>query len=133
MCGGKGGMIGSIFSGVENMANAVQSDAVAKGNAKTVRSVAQLNSKKIIEQGKKGASSVRAAAAENGLDVDVGSAAMIQDEITGDASYNSTMNLSDASWQASQIKQQGKMQRNSYGMKSASSFIDAGAQAMGWK
>lgn len=131
MCGG--GMIQSIFSGVENMANAVQSDAVAKGNAKTVRSVAQLNSKKIIEQGKKGASSARAAAAENGLDVDVGSAAMIQDEITGDASYNSTMNLSDASWQASQIKQQGKMQRNSYGMKSASNFIDAGAQAAGWK
>ncbi len=131
MCGG--GMIQSIFSGVENMANAVQSDAVAKGNAKTVRSVSQLNSKKIIEQGKKGASSARAAAAENGLDVDVGSAAMIQDEITGDASYNSTMNLSDASWQASQIKQQGKMQRNSYGMKSASNFIDAGAQAAGWK
>ena len=131
MCGG--GMIQSIFSGVENMANAVQSDAVAKGNAKTVRSVAQLNSKKIIEQGKKGASSARAAAAENGLDVDVGSAAMIQDEITGDASYNSTMNLSDASWQASQIKQHGKMQRNSYGMKSASNFIDAGAQAAGWK
>lgn len=131
MCGG--GMIQSIFSGVENMANAVQSDAVAKGNAKTVRSVAQLNSKKIIEQGKKGASSARAAAAENGLDVDVGSAAMIQDEITGDASYNSTMNLSDASWQASQIKQQGKMQRNSYGMKAASNFIDAGAQAAGWK
>lgn len=131
MCGG--GMIQSIFSGVENMANAVQSDAVAKGNAKTVRSVAQLNSKKIIEQGKKGASSARAAAAENGLDVDVGSAAMIQDEIIGDASYNSTMNLSDASWQASQIKQQGKMQRNSYGMKAASNFIDAGAQAAGWK
>ena len=131
MCGG--GMVQSIFSGVENMANAVQSDAVAKGNAKTVRSVAQLNSKKIIEQGKKGASSARAAAAENGLDVDVGSAAMIQDEITGDASYNSTMNLSDASWQASQIKQQGKMQRNSYGMKAASNFIDAGAQAAGWK
>lgn len=131
MCGG--GMVQSIFSGVENMANAVQSDAVAKGNAKTVRSVSQLNSKKIIEQGKKGASSARAAAAENGLDVDVGSAAMIQDEITGDASYNSTMNLSDASWQASQIKQQGKMQRNSYGMKAASNFIDAGAQAAGWK
>ena len=131
MCGG--GVISSVFSGVENMANAVQSDAVAKGNAKTVRSVSQLNSKKIIEQGKKGASSARAAAAENGLDVDVGSAAMIQDEITGDASYNSTMNLSDASWQASQIKQQGKMQRNSYGMKSASNFIDAGAQAAGWK
>ena len=131
MCGG--GMIGSIFSGVENMANAVQSDAVAKGNAKTVRSVAQLNSKKILEQGKKDASSARAAAAENGLDVDIGSAAMIQDEIVGDASYNSAMNLSDANWQAKQIKQQGKMQRNNYGMKSASSFIDAGAQAMGWK
>ena len=106
MCGG--GMVQSIFSGVENMANAVQSDAVAKGNAKTVRSVSQLNSKKIIEQGRKGASSARAAAAENGLDVDVGSAAMIQDEITGDASYNSTMNLSDASWQASQIKNKAK-------------------------
>ena len=131
MCGG--GMIGSIFSGVENMANAVQSDAVAKGNAKTVRSVAQLNSKKIVEQGKKNASSARAAAAENGLDVDVGSAAMIQDEIVGDASYNSAMNLSDANWQAKQIKQQGKMQRNNYGMKSASSFAEAGVKAMGWK
>lgn len=131
MCGG--GVISSVFSGVENAANAVQADAVAKGNAKTVQSVAKLNSKKIIEQGKKDASSARAIAAENGLDVDMGTAAKIQDEFTGDAAFNAAMNLSDSSWQASQIKQQGKMQRNSYGMKSASSFIDAGSQAMGWK
>ena len=131
MCGG--GVISSVFSGVENAANAVQADAVAKGNAKTVQSVAKLNSKKIIEQGKKGASSARAIAAENGLDVDMGTAAKIQDVFTGDAAFNAAMNLSDSSWQASQIKQQGKMQRNDYGMKSASSFAEAGVQAMGWK
>lgn len=131
MC--NGGVISSVFSGVENAANAVQADAAAKGNAKTVQSVARLNSKKILEQGKKNASSARAAAAENGLDVDIGTAAKIQDEILGDSAFNSTMNLSDSNWQAKQIRQQGKMQRNSYGMKSASSFIDAGSQAMGWK
>ncbi|ENW00161.1 hypothetical protein F938_00805 [Acinetobacter bereziniae LMG 1003 = CIP 70.12] len=131
MC--NGGVISSVFSGVEGIVNAGQADAISKGNAKTVRSVAKLNSKKILEQGNKDASSARAAAAENGLNVDVGTAANIQDQILGDAAYNSTMNLSDSNWQANQIRQQGKMQRNSYGMKSASSFIDAGSQAMGWK
>lgn len=133
MCGGKGGMIGSIFSGVENMANAVQSDAESKGNAKTVRSVARVEAEKARRAGRKGASSARAAAAENGLDVDLGSAAMIQDEHLSDAEYNAAITVMDANNNASNIRRKGKMQRNSYGMKAASDFVDAGAQAMGWK
>lgn len=130
MCGG---MIESIFSGVQNAANAVQVDAESKGNAKTVRSKAIQDAQKLLKQGKSNASSARAAAAENGLDVDVGAAAAIQDEHLGDAAYNAEMTIMDADWQAKQIRRQGKAQRNNYGMSAASDFISAGAQAMGWK
>ncbi|MFZ8004366.1 hypothetical protein ACO1DV_15870 [Acinetobacter lwoffii] len=40
MCGG-GNIIGDIFGGVGNAMNAVQTRAEAKGNAKTIRSVAR--------------------------------------------------------------------------------------------
>ena len=133
MCGG--GMVSSIFSGVENMANAVQVDAESKGNAKTVRSVARVEADKIRRAGQSGASSARAAAAENGLDVDLGSAAMIQDEHVSDAEFNAMITKLDADNNASNIRRAGKMQRNNYGMKAASDFISAGGQAMtgGWK
>lgn len=131
MCGGGG--IGDIFSGVQNLANAQMADATSKGNARTARSVARAEAEKIKRAGKSGASSARAAAAENGLDVDVGSAAMIQDEHMGDAAFNAAMTIQDADYQAKQIRYQGKMQRNSYGMKAASDLITGGAKIMGWK
>ncbi|WP_180056707.1 hypothetical protein [Acinetobacter sp. YH12090] len=131
MCGGGG--IGDIFSGVQNLANAQMADATSKGNARTARSVARAEAEKIKRAGKSGASSARAAAAENGLDVDVGSAAMIQDEHMGDAAFNAAMTVQDADYQAKQIRHQGKMQRNSYGMKAASDLITGGAEIMGWK
>lgn len=131
MCGG--GMIGSIFSGVENMANAQQVNAESKGNAKTVRSVARAEADKLRRAGKQGASSARAAAAENGLDVDIGSAAMIQDEHIGNAEFNALMTTLDADNNASNIRRAGKMQRNNYGMKATSDFIKVGGEAMGWK
>nr|WP_228257209.1 hypothetical protein [Acinetobacter sp. WCHAc060025] len=126
-------MISDIFNGVGSAMNSVQTRADAKGNAKTIKSVAKLESQKILEQGKKNASSARAAAAENGLDVDVGTAINIQDEIIGDASYNSTINILNANSQAKQVKRTGSMQSNNYGMQSASSFVSAGTKAMGWK
>ena len=132
MCGG-GNIIGDIFSGAQGMMNAVQSNEEAKGNAKTVRSVARVEAEKLKRQGKANASSARAAAAENGLDVDVGAAAMIQDEHIGDAQYNAAITISDADNNASNIRRAGKMQRNNYGMQAASSFISAGAKAAGWK
>lgn len=131
MCGGGG--IGEIFSGVQNLANAQMADATSKGNARTARSVARAEAEKIKRAGKAGASSARAAAAENGLDVDVGSAAMIQDEHMVDAAFNAAMTIQDADYQAKQIRYQGKMQRNSYGMKAASDLITGGAKIMGWK
>lgn len=132
MCG-KGNIVGDVFKGIGGMANAVQSDAEAKGNAKTVRSVARVEAEKIKRQGKANASSARAAAAENGLDVDVGAAAMIQDEHIGDAQYNAAITISDAENNANNIRRAGKMQRNNYGMQATSSFISAGAKAVGWK
>lgn len=131
MCGG--GMVSDIFNGVGSAMNSVQTRAEGKGNAKTINSVAKVDSKKIIEQGKKNASSARAAAAENGLDVDVGTAANIQDEIIADSAHNAAVNIMNAQSQASQVRRTGNMQSNDYGMKSASNFISAGAKAMGWK
>ncbi len=131
MCGG--GAVSSIFSGVQNMANAQQADAESKGNAKTVRSVARAEADKLRRAGKQGASSARAAAAENGLDVDLGSAAMIQDEHVSDAEFNALITMMDADNNASNIRRAGKMQRNNYGMKATSDFINVGAEAMGWK
>ena len=131
MCGG--GMVSSIFSGVENLANAQQVNAESIGNAKTVRSVARVEADKIRRAGQSGASSARAAAAENGLDVDLGSAAMIQDEHVSDAEFNALITTMDADNNASNIRRAGKMQRNNYGMKATSDFINVGAEAMGWK
>lgn len=126
MCGGG---VSSIFSGVQNLANAQQADAESKGNAKTVRSVARVEAEKARRAGKRGASSARAAAAENGLDVDLGSAAMIQDEHLSDAEYNAAITVMDANNNASNIRRAGKMQRNNYAMKATSDFVSAA----GWK
>lgn len=132
MCGG--GAVSSGFEAIGNLSNALMADATAKGNAKTTKAVAQLQSKKILNQGRKDASSARAAAAENGLDVNVGVPTIIEDEILGDAAYNASMNTSQAGFAAADILQQGKMQRNNYGMKAASKAIDSAAQAYGgWK
>jgi pyruvate/2-oxoglutarate dehydrogenase complex dihydrolipoamide acyltransferase (E2) component len=131
MCGGN--PIGDIFSGIENVANAQMADATAKGNAKTVQSVARAQADKTKRQGKANASSARAAAAENGLDVDQGAAAMLQDEHISDAAYNASLGIADAENQAQQIRQQAKMQRNNYGMNAASSFVSAGMKIAGWK
>ncbi|MFQ1044038.1 hypothetical protein [Acinetobacter sp. NIOH-H-8] len=132
MCG-KGNIVGDVFSGIEDMANAQMASAVSKGNAKTVRSVALAEAEKIKRQGKSNASTARAVAAENGVNVDVGAAAKIQDEHIGDAAYNASMTMSDANNQANQLLLQGKMKRNSYSMRSASSLVSAGATALGWK
>ena len=44
------------------------------------------------------------------------------------------MTVQDADYQAKQIRLQGKMQRNNYGMNAASDFISAGTKmAVGWK
>lgn len=131
MC--SGGMVSSGFEAVGNMANAVQVDAEAKGNAKTVRSVARAQAERMKTQGRKNASSARAAAAENGLDVDVGSAALIQDEHSSDAAYNASITVQDANYQAQNIRRAGKMQRNNYGMKAASNLVKVGSEVMGWK
>lgn len=131
MCGGN--PIGDIFSGVENIANAQMADATAKGNAKTVQSVARAQADKTKRQGKANASSARAAAAENGLDVDQGAAAMIQDEQISDAAYNASLGIADAQNQAQQIRMQGKQQRNNYGMRATSNFVSAGMKIAGWK
>lgn len=127
MCGGNA--ISSGFEAVGNLTNGLMAEATARGNAKTIKSVANVQSKKIKEQGRKDASSARAAAAENGLDVNVGVPALIEDEILGDAAYNASMNISQAGYAASDVLRQGKMQRNNYGMKAAGGAI----QAMGWK
>ncbi|MFX7516502.1 hypothetical protein ABTJ36_08965 [Acinetobacter baumannii] len=132
MCGGTN-LISDMVSGVQNLANGQMSSATAKGNAKTIKSVAKVQSKKIKEQGRKDASSARAAAAENGLDVNVGVPALIEDEILGDAAYNASMNISQADYAASGVLRQGKATRNNYGMSATSDFINAGAKAMGWK
>ena len=131
MCGGN--PVGDIFSGIENMANAQMADATAKGNAKTVQSVARAQAERTKKQGKANASSARAAAAENGLDVDQGAAAMIQDEQISDAAYNASLGIADAQNQAQQIRQLGKQQRNSYSMRATSNFINAGIKIAGWK
>jgi len=131
MCGGN--PVGDIFSGVQNLGNALQVDAIGKGNAKTVKSVARAQAERTKKQGKTDASSARAAAAENGLDVDQGAAAMIQDEHLGNAAYNASLGIADAENQANQIRQQAKMQRNNYGMNAASSFVSAGMKIAGWK
>lgn len=133
MCGGNGGVISSTLDTIGSFANGAMASATAKGNAKTIKSVAKVQSKKIKEQGRKDASSARAVAAENGLDVNVGVPALIEDEILGDAAYNASMNISQAGYSASDVLRQGKMTRNNYGMKAASSTIDAIAQANGWK
>lgn len=131
MCGSGGG----IFGVVENMSNAVMADATGKGNAKTINSVAQLQAKNIKKQGERNSSSARAAAAENGLDIDVGSAALIQDEHISDAEYDAAMTESNAGYQAKVVRMQAKQQRNNYGMKAASGALEMGAQmmGMGWK
>lgn len=132
MCGGTN-LISDTISGVQNLANGQMSSATAKGNAKTIKSVAKQQSKKIVNQGRKDASSARAAAAENGLDVNVGVPALIEDEILGDAAYNASMNISQAGYAASDVLRQGKATRNNYGMGATSDFVNAGAKAMGWK
>ncbi|RKG50949.1 hypothetical protein D7V68_02810 [Acinetobacter cumulans] len=122
-----------MFSGIGNITGGLQADAEAKGNAKTVLSIAQSEAEKLRRQGKSNASSARAAAAENGLDVDQGAAAMLQDEHIGDAEYNASMTVAEAGHNASNIRRAGKMQRNNYGMKATSNFIGAGASIAGWK
>jgi hypothetical protein len=131
MCGGN--PIGDIFEGVQNLGNALQTDAIAKGNAKTVKSVARAQADRTKRQGVTDASSARAAAAENGLDVDQGAAAMIQDEHLSNAAYNASLGIADSENQAQQIRQQGKLQRNNYGMQAASSFTKAAVKIAGWK
>lgn len=133
MCGSGGNVISSSFEAAGNLANGLMAEATARGNAKTIKSVAKQQSKKIVNQGRKDASSARAVAAENGLDVNVGVPALIEDEILGDAAYNASMNISQAGYSASDVLRQGKVTRNNYGMKAASSTIEAIAQANGWK
>ena len=133
MCGGEGNVISSTFEAAGNLANGLMSRATAKGNARTIKSVAKQQSKNIVNQGRKDASSARAAAAENGLDVNVGVPALIEDEILGDAAYNASMNISQAGYGASDVLRQGRMQSNNYGMKAASSAINSASKAMGWK
>lgn len=131
MC--NGGAISSGFEAVGNISNGLMADATAKGNAKTIKSVAKVQSKKIQEQGRKDASTARAVAAENGVDINIGSPALIEDEILGDAAYNAYMNQSQAGYSAADVLRQGKMQRNNYGFKAASNVIDSAAKAYGWK
>lgn len=100
---------------------------------KTIQSVSKVQSKKIKEQGQRDASSAMAAAAENGLDVNVGAPVVISDEIISDASYNALLNQMQAGYAAADVRRQGKAQRNNYGMKAASNIIDTAAQAYGWK
>ena len=115
MC--KGGAISSGLEAVGNISNALMADATAKGNAKTIQSVSKVQSKKIKEQGQRDASSAMAAAAENGLDVNVGAPVVISDEIISDASYNALLNQMQAGYAAADVRRQGKAQRNNYGMK----------------
>ncbi|WP_151838159.1 MULTISPECIES: hypothetical protein [unclassified Acinetobacter] len=132
MC--NGGAIASGFEAAGNISNALMADATAKGNAKTTKSVAKVQSKKILEQGRKDASTARAIAAENGLDINVGSPTLIEDEIIGDSAYNAAMNQSQAGYAAADMLRQGKMQRNNYGFKAASNVIDTAAKSYGgWK
>lgn len=132
MCGGNA--FSSALNGVQNLANGLQANATAKGNAKTMRSVAQLSAKQLLEQSQSNASSARAQAAENGLDVDVGVAALLEDEHLSDGAYNASMTLSDANYGAKNIRRHGKLQRNNYMLNAASDFIDMGGQMMGgWK
>lgn len=132
MC--NGGAVSSGFEAVGNLSNALMAEATAKGNAKSIRSAAKVQSKKMMEQGRRDASSARAAAAENGLDVNVGIPALIEDEILGDAAYNASLNQSQAGFAAADVLRQGKMQRNNYGFRAAKNVIDSAAQAYGgWK
>ncbi|WP_151775906.1 hypothetical protein [Acinetobacter colistiniresistens] len=131
MC--KGSAVSSSLEALQGFSNAVTADATAKGNAKTVQSMARLNASKIKDQGRKNASSARAAAAENGLDVNVGVPTIFEDEILGDAAYNASMTMQDANNQAKQIRRQGAMQRNNYGLQAASSVVDTFGQVYGWK
>ncbi|EOE5312418.1 hypothetical protein ACY2PF_000200 [Acinetobacter baumannii] len=131
MC--NGGAISSGLKAVSDISNSVMANATAKGNAKTIQSVSKVQGKKIKEQGQRDASSAMAAAAENGLDVNVGSPVVITDEIISDASYNALLNQLQAGYAAADVRRQGKAQRNSYGMSAASNIIDSAAQAYGWK
>lgn len=131
MC--NGGAISSGLKAVSDISNSVMANATAKGNAKTIQSVSKVQGKKIKEQGQRDASSAMAAAAENGLDVNVGAPVVISDEIISDASYNALLNQMQAGYAAADVRRQGKAQRNSYGMSAASNIIDSAAQAYGWK
>lgn len=51
MCGGNA--ISSGFEAVGNLANGLMAEATARGNAKTIKSVAKQQSKKIVNQGQK--------------------------------------------------------------------------------
>lgn len=125
---------------VQDLANAQTAAAVAKGNAKTINAVAGLEADKIRQDGQRNKSSAVAAAAESGLDVNVGSPALIADEIVGDAAYNASLTRSQAGYQASVVRRQGNIQRNNYGMSAYANVMGAIEDAMkgaatggGWK
>ena len=86
----------------------LSSYGASKANAKNIVSASKYQAEMLRKQGFSDASTARAAAAENGLDVDVGSAAMIQDQHIGDAHYNAYMTQSQANYQAKMMKRQAK-------------------------
>ncbi|OEY96051.1 hypothetical protein BJD20_13175 [Acinetobacter proteolyticus] len=97
-------LIQAAMSKVENINNTLNNATTLQNQAFTTESQGRVNSKEILKQGQQLKSSARAAAAENGLNVDVGSAATIQDQIIGDSAANAYLAKAQADYQASQMR-----------------------------
>lgn len=136
-------MCGSGLLGVfQDLSNAQSVAAVGKGNAKTINAVAVLEADKIKRDAQRLKSSAMAAAAENGLDVNIGSPTKIADEIIGDAAYNASLTRSQAGYQAGVVRRAANQQRNNYGMQAYAGVMKMAEDAMtqgatggagGWK
>lgn len=99
---------GSALKGAGTLFDAMSNYGASKANAKNIYSSGLYQAEMMRQQGFSDASSARAAAAESGLDVDVGSVAMIQDQHIGDAAYNAYITKSQAKYQADLMKRQAK-------------------------
>ena len=116
--------VGNTVRAGGNLFDAWSQYGSMKTNAKNIGYAGQYQAEMLRKQGFSSASMARAVAAENGLDVDTGSAAMIQDEHIGDAHYNAYMTQSQADYQAREMRRQAKTSL-------VSGIVGAGAQFFG--
>ncbi|KYQ83564.1 hypothetical protein AWW72_13325 [Acinetobacter sp. NRRL B-65365] len=97
-------LIQAIKEKVDGAKNTINNATTLRNQAETTEAQGRVDAQSILNQGQKMQSSARAAAAENGLNVDVGSAAAIQDQIAGDSAANAYITKSQANYAASQMR-----------------------------